>query len=270
MNRRAHNVFGGALVLAVLSGVFVFLGCDAQQGMNSRTPVEEPLPVGTTQTAHEDDVITPLYSHDDSASSAASNTRTPTPQSGTIKIPPAPEAKDGSPAEATGARAERSTEVEETEQQTAPTDSSRRTSMPQRRSSKGATIKGGVRKALPIAQAASPLFGKWTVDTERSTKGFVSADSILFLPDGRMRIWNGGTPMDGRWTWEPDEGIKTGGIDGVPFTLGEFDNQPGEVIITNSAGGEIQTLVLQPDRLFVAPPPATKATQATPQTVPSR
>jgi len=131
-------------------------------------------------------------------------------------------------------------------------------------------VKGGVRKALPVAQAASPLFGKWTVDTERSSKGFVNADSILFLADGRLRVWKGGAPEDGRWTWGPSDGIKTGGIDGVPLTLGPFEQQAGEVIITQSGSGEIQTLVLQPDRLFVAPPPVSTGTPPRPQAAQSR
>jgi hypothetical protein len=264
MNSRAHKNLGSAFAAAALCGTLMCSGCDSQQNTASRTPVQEPLPVGTTQTAHEDDVIAPLYSNSDAATSAASNTRTSTPQSGAIKIPPAPETVEGP-------SADRSTEADETQEQPpALTDLARRTSMPQRRGSTSAVVKGGVRKALPVAQAASPLFGKWTVDTERSSKGFVNADSILFLADGRLRVWKGGAPEDGRWTWDPSDGIKTGGIDGVPLTLGPFDQEAGEVIITQSGSGETQTLVLQPDRLFVAPPPVSTGTPSRPQAAPSR
>jgi len=267
MNSRAQNVVARTVVAAVLGGAMGCMGCDSQQGASSRALAQEPPPVGTTQTAHEDDVIAPLYKHDEAASSAAANTRTSTPPPGTIKTPAAPKAAGDPSAETTGARAERTTDAAENPERAASTDPERRTSMPQRRGSTGATVKGGVRKALSVAQAASPLFGRWTVDTERSSKGFVNADSILFLADGRMRVWRGGAPEDGRWTWDSREGIKTGGVERLPFTLGVFDLEAGEVIVTRSGDGEIQTLVLRPDRLFVAPP---AATQTGPPTAPNR
>lgn len=262
MNRSRHRILVGAAVCAAI----ICMGCDSQQAATSNASVQEPLPIGTTQTAHEDDVIAPLYSHDDAMKSTASSTRTMGSQASTAMTPPTQDTQEAPPAKPQEARPERMTGAEETEEEADSTDPKRRTSMPQRRGSTTSVVRGGVRKALPVAQAASPLFGKWTVDAERSSKGFVTADSILFLADGRMRIWKGGTPEDGRWTWNSSEGIKTGGLNGVPFTLGDFDQEAGNVIITRSGGGETQTLVLQPDRLFVAPPSVTTGTPPAPPT----
>lgn len=255
---------------AAVCAVIVCTGCDSQQSTSSKSSVQEPLPIGTTQTAHEDDVVAPLYSHDDAMKSTSSSARTLVSQAKTAKTPPEQDTQEASPTKQQEARPERVTEADETETQAESTDPERRTSMPQRRGSAKGVVKGGVRKALPVAQAASPLFGKWTVDAERSSKGFVDGDSILFLADGRMRIWKDGTPEDGRWTWDSSEGIKTGGVNGVPFTLGAFDQEAGDVIITRNVDGETQTLVLQPDRLFVAPPPVTTGTPQGPSTASKR
>ncbi len=259
MNRHGPRQPVGALIGVLLSAVIICVGCDSQETAPKRQPIQEPLPVGTTQTAHEDDVIAPLYSHDNATASTGSNARTAASQGGDIKTPPTRVEADESSADSETARAERSTDGETKPSETTASDPKRRTSMPQRRGSTSAAVKGGVRKALPVPQAASPLFGKWTIDAERSSKRFVDAEAILFLADGRMRVWRGGAPEDGRWTWDSSDGVKTGGIDGVPFTLGAFEQLAGEITITRSNEGETQSLVLQPDRLFVAPPPVTSA-----------
>jgi hypothetical protein len=262
MNRSAQCNLFSAAVAAVLGAAFTCIGCDSQQTTAARANATEPLPVGTTHTAQEDDVIAPLYSHDDVQPSAGSNARTSLAAVGTSKPSPAPKTEDAAKPAAAADRAEQSPDAEETTEKAATAVPERRTSMPQRRGSNATVVKGGVRKALPVSQAAAPLFGKWTIDPERSSKGFVNADALLFLADGRMRIWRGGAPEDGRWTWDSSEGIKTGGFDGVPFVLGDFDQAAGEIIITRRSDGESQTLILQPDRLFVAPPPVTTGAQA--------
>jgi len=261
MNGSAQSILFGAALAAVLSAAFTCIGCDTQQTNAARANATEPLPVGTTQTAHEDDVIAPLYRHDDVQTSTGSNARTSLSSAAANKPSPAPTTEDAAKTEASADRAEQSPDTEETTQTSPTTDPERRTSMPQRRGSNSTVVKGGVRKALPVSQAAAPLFGKWTIDAERSSKGFVNADALLFLADGRMRIWRGGAPEDGRWTWDSSEGIKTGGFDGVPFLLGDFDQAAGEIIISRRSDGETQTLILQPDRLFVAPPPVTTGAQ---------
>lgn len=128
---------------------------------------------------------------------------------------------------------------------------SHKTSMPQRAgaSAKSARL-GGVRKAIPVDQAARDLFGLWTVDTDATHDEQFKADRVIFVADGRMRIWRGGACEDGRWNWTADEGVKTGGIDGVAFTLGEFVPEGETMVISTDPATRV---VLRPDRFFVAP-----------------
>lgn len=128
-----------------------------------------------------------------------------------------------------------------------------RTSMPEREKSSGKSARtGGVRKAVPVDQQASALFGLWRVDRAASSGDLIDADRVLFLADGRMRVWRNSTSEDGRWTWTVDAGVKTGGLEGVAFSLGEFALVDGKVVI---APDEEKRLVLAPDRIFVAPAP---------------
>lgn len=95
------------------------------------------------------------------------------------------------------------------------------------------------------------LFGKWKVDQEKSNADFLRADAVLFLADGRMRIWREKGVEDGRWSWNKSDGLKTGGLDGVPFSLGAFEIVDGTVVITSNND---KIVVLIPDRIFIAPP----------------
>ena len=74
---------------------------------------------------------------------------------------------------------------------------------------------------------------------------------MLFLADGRMRIWREKGVEDGRWSWNKSDGLKTGGLDGVPFSLGDFELVDGTIVITSN---DDKSVVLIPDRIFIAPP----------------
>lgn len=131
-----------------------------------------------------------------------------------------------------------------------------RTSMPAREKAgvKAARL-GGVRKATPVDQQASALFGLWMVDPAGTSADLMDAQRVLFLADGRMRVWKKAGSEDGRWTWTSDAGVKTGGIEGVAFSLGEFEEQNGNITISLDPENKV---VLIPDRMFHAPAPREK------------
>lgn len=131
-----------------------------------------------------------------------------------------------------------------------------RTSMPAReKAGAKASRLGGVRKATPVDQQASALFGLWMVDPSGTSVDLVDAQRVLFLADGRMRVWKKTGSEDGRWTWTSDAGVKTGGIEGVAFSLGEFEEQGGNITISLDPENKV---VLIPDRMFHAPAPRDK------------
>ncbi len=222
-------VAASSLCLAIVGG-----GCATKVVDPALEPPQEPVaPIESTLTVHDDDAIVPFYTESD----VPTERRFLTEPTNTAKSGPTPtDAKDGS-----------------TDQVASGDDAPRKTSMPARDPSgrKPARV-GGVRKAVPVNRAAAALFGKWRVDLAQSTSGFVEADSILFLADGRMRTWKGGAIEDGRWTWTAESGVKTGGIDGVPISLGNFEVIAGTMSISIN---EEQRVVLTPDRIFVAPAP---------------
>lgn len=199
-------------------------------------PVEAGAPIVTTVTAHDEDAIVPFYTESEVV-----------PERRFLAAPTRPESTQPTEKDAAGAA------TTAADGAVAATDgtTARRTSMPSRDpAGKKPARLGGVRKAVPVNRAAAALFGKWRIDTAQSTAGFVEADAILFLADGRMRTWKSGKVEDGRWTWTAESGIKTGGVDGVPISLGSFEVVAGTMTVSMS---DEQRLVLNPDRLFVAP-----------------
>ncbi len=126
-----------------------------------------------------------------------------------------------------------------------------KTSMPERERGDGTRL-GGVRKAVPVDRAASPVFGMWKVDKSGTSPDLLEADRVLFLDDGRMRIWRGSRPEDGRWAWTKEGGVKTGGLNGVAFSLGEFEVEGDLLVISTDPATRV---VLSPDRLFRSPKP---------------
>ncbi len=237
--------------------VFVVAGCAAQENSSGEAG-QAVIPSTAIATAQSDeDTIAPLFTADTaSATSRSGNSRA---QAGLATT------KD--PADKTTPETEATQEKDqavrsEKDAVTDPADgqSQQRTSMPNRgQKEKKSLAVGGVRKALPVNRAAAALFGKWKVDESNSTPGFVRADSILFIADGRMRIWRNGAAEDGRWTWTKSDGVKTGGLDNFPLALGLFEQENG--VMTVSVDGE-RKVALTPDRLFVAPPPFLPAPKA--------
>ncbi len=211
----------------------VTAGCAAPTVVDESSGDTKPEPapdVTTTLTVHDEDAIVPLYSDVGSSSERR------------FLPPPAAEPT------VTPARTESDSDTTTTDR----VEPERRTSMPSREATGKKPRAGGVRKAVPVHHSAAALFGKWRIDTAQSTVGFVDADSILFLGDGRMRVWKSGKIEDGRWTWTEQGGVKTGGIDGVPISLGSFEVVAGSMIVSLDKD---QRFVLVPDRIFVAPAP---------------
>lgn len=197
-------------------------------------PPEVAPVVETTLTVHDEDAIVPFYTE----SQMAQERRF-------LTAPTAPAVADSA--------AKQTNEDGGAVVADSQSAAARKTSMPSRDpTGKKAARVGGVRKAVPVNRAAAALFGKWRVDIALSSVGFVEADSILFLADGRMRTWKSGKIEDGRWTWTAESGIKTGGIDGVPISLGTFEVVAGKMVVSLD---DEQRIVLTPDRIFVAPPP---------------
>lgn len=233
----------------VASTTFIFVvlfGC-ATTVKNTDEPAEkEPAPIVETTIQQEDDSVVALYQEPDSSSTAsATNSRTKTKvvseanQESILNVPPT----DSTSKDVANEKVPATSAAE---------DQPRRTSMPNRDQKKKKPTKvGGVRKAVAVDAAASELFGKWKVDQEKSNADFLRADAVLFLADGRMRIWREKGVEDGRWSWNKSDGLKTGGLDGVPFSLGAFEIVDGTVVITSNND---KIVVLIPDRIFIAPP----------------
>lgn len=247
--------FGGRLFF--VSVVFIVAGCAAQENPSDE-PSQAVIPSTAIATTESDeDTIAPLFTANAaSAASRSSNSRAQA-DSTTTKDP-----ADKTTLETDATQEKDQVVRSEKDAVTDPTDgqSQQRTSMPNRgQKEKRSPAVGGVRKALPVNRAAAALFGKWKVDQLNSTPGFVRADSILFVADGRMRIWRNGAAEDGRWTWTESDGVRTGGLDSFPLVLGLFEQENG--VMTVSMNGERQ-VALTPDRLFVAPPPFLSAPKA--------
>ena len=227
-----HEAFP-AVVIALL------VGCATTKN-NTDEPTEiEPAPIHATTTQHEDDAVVALYNEQDSVDLAS------------IKISKTKSVSDsvqkGQEIEATGMKPTN----EKPNDSLVSDDQPRRTSMPNRdQKKKGSTRVGGIRKAVAVDVAASELFGKWKIDQEKSSADFLRADAILFLTDGRMRIWRDNSVEDGRWSWNNSDGLKTGGLDGVPFSLGTFEVVDRTIVITSI---DDKIVVLIPDRIFIAP-----------------
>ncbi len=231
----------GALLVCAVNG-----GC-APKAVDPaiEQPPQPAAPIEQIHTVHDDDAVVPFYTESETPvqrrflaepTKPATTDPAASDSASDAKDGAASDVKDGSSDQAANAA-----------------DAPRKTSMPSRDpSGKKSARVGGVRKAVPVDRAAAALFGKWRVDTAQSTQGFVEADSILFLADGRMRTWKGGVIEDGRWTWTVESGIKTGGIDGVPISLGNFEVVAGTMTISID---EQTRVALTPDRIFVAPAP---------------
>ncbi len=234
---------------ALTTLVFVLLvGC-ASTAKDTDEPAEkQPAPIVNTTIQHQDDLVVALYQEPNSSGVAsATNPRTKAKAVSEVKQE---SLVDAPPTDSTGKDLTKETAPETS----AAEDQPRRTSMPSRDQKKKAPTRvGGVRKAVAVDVAASELFGKWKVDQEKSSADFLRADAVLFLADGRMRIWREKSVEDGRWGWNNGDGIKTGGLDGVPFSLGTFEIVDGTVVITSDND---KIVVLIPDRIFIAPPPA--------------
>lgn len=245
-----YTVFVGVIFVGCV-------GCNTSPKDIDEIPSPEPAPIVETTIQHEDDVVVVLYdASDPSARMPTSNSRVRLSESGVAQTSPT---EDGV-AEQGGVRQGAATDPSKSNPPKGNLDGvsdsqnqPRRTSMPSRdQKNKKAPPVGGVRKALPIDHTASELFGKWRVDQEKSSVGFLRAEFVLFLSDGRMRIWRDGIVEDGRWSWNKVSGIKTGGLDGVPFSLGTFGVVEKNVVITSD---DDKSIVLIPDRIFIVPPP---------------
>ena len=233
--------------IALTTFVFVLLfGC-ATTVKNTDEPAEkEPAPIVETTIQQEDDSVVALYQEPDSSSIAsATNSRTKTKA---VSEANHESLLNAPPTDSTS----KDVANEKVPETSAAEDQPRRTSMPIRDQKKKKPTKvGGVRKAVAVDAAASELFGKWKIDQEKSSADFLRADAVLFLADGRMRIWREKSVEDGRWSWNKSDGLKTGGLDGVPFSLGAFELVDGTIVITSN---DDKSVVLIPDRIFIAPP----------------
>lgn len=244
---------------ALFMGVVFFesVGCQNSPKDTDEIPSPDPAPIVEKTIQHEDDVVVVLYDAPDSS------VRTPTLNTGerlgqggvTQNLRTKGGATElGSAGQVAATDPSNSNSLKEKVSGVADSKNQpRRTSMPDRdQKGKKKPPVGGVRKASPVDHTASELFGKWKVDQEKSSADFIRADFILFLNDGRMRVWRGGIAEDGRWSWNKVSGIKTGGLEDVPFSLGNFDVIEKNVIITSD---EDKSVVLIPDRFFIVPPP---------------
>lgn len=244
--------------------VVVLFSCATQSNTTDEKSRTVTAPVAVVATQSDDDIVAPLFTDNDSSvTSRSGNSRTQA-RSAMTSAEEKKTGGDSTPATGTAQEKDSKPETDQTVRSekekvadSADDPSHRRTSMPSRgqKEKKGMAV-GGVRKALPVNRAAAALFGKWKVDQSVSTPNFVRADSILFIADGRMRIWRNGATEDGRWTWTESEGVKTGGIDNFPLTLGFFEQENGVVAISIDSD---RTITLIPDRIFVAPPPVLTA-----------
>ena len=224
----------------------LLVGCATTRENTDEPAEKEPTPIVSTTIQHEDDAVVALYQESNSSGTdTATNSRT---KASSGNVPKPETAQIDAPTDSTSKDLAKEIPVDLSTSD----DQPRRTSMPSRdQKKKIATRVGGVRKAVVVDVAASELFGKWKVDPEKSSAGFLRADAVLFLPDGRMRIWRDKSVEDGRWSWNKSDGLKSGGLDGVPFSLGAFEIVDGTVVITSE---DDKRIVLTPDRIFIAPP----------------
>ena len=225
---------GASLRVIALCVVWNFVGCDSAPPQVPEA--DEPTPiVEDGVVVHEDDQIVPGFE-------AASDR----PESASIN-----QRADASPVDprVVAIEAEAAAKAEKLGVEPPAEDAKHRTSMPDRVGTSSPRL-GGVRKAVPIDPLASDLFGQWKVDRAATSPELMKADRVLFLADGRMRIWRGSAPEDGRWTWTASDGVKTGGLDGIAFSLGEFEREGGTMVISTDPATRV---VLTPDRFFVAP-----------------
>ena len=223
---RVSTIFGVAML-----GTFVFLGCASKK----TEPVTSPEPMAVADDGvviHEDDrVVEDFKSAPERPDAEDRNTR-----ASASSADPRDVAKEAAAVQA-----------KEADQPEVPTV--HKTSMPGRQRGDGARL-GGVRKAVPVDRAASVVFGMWKVDKSASSSELLEADRVLFLDDGRMRVWRGSRPEDGRWTWTMDGGVKTGGLNGVAFSLGDFEME-GDLLVLST--DPVTRVVLTPDRVFISP-----------------
>jgi hypothetical protein len=233
-------------VALTIVAVILTVGCKTPAKNTDDLAEVEPAPIVNTTIQKDDDAVVALYNEPDSADLApTTNSRT----KASSAIVPSPESVQiDAPIELSG----KEPTTEKPADLVTADDQPRRTSMPTRDQKKGKPTRGGgVRKAVAVDLAASELFGKWKIDQEKSSKDFLRADAVLFLADGRMRIWREKSIEDGRWTWNENDGLKTGGLEGVPFSLGAFELMDGTIVITSN---DDKIVVLIPDRIFIAPP----------------
>ena len=205
-----------------LATVLLLIGCESTPtDSEALRGKEAEAPIVATLTQHEEDAVIPFFQEPEVAAR-------------TVGVVERVE-RDAPPAPAD-----------------AVVNQPKRTSMPNRTASNKPVVRGaGVRKAVPVDVAAAGLFGKWKVDQEHSSTQILRAASVLFLPDGRMRVWRDGGVEDGRWSWSAGDGVKTGGLDGVAFALGSFEELNGVMTLSID---RVPVVVLTPDRMFVAPP----------------
>ena len=232
-----------ALTIVVL---IISVGCATPAKNTDDLAEAEPAPIVNTTIQKDDDAVVALYNEADSADLAPTTNSRTKASSGSVPNPESVQ-KDA-PIESTGKEPANDKPADLFTSD----DQPRRTSMPTRDQKKGKPTRGGgVRKAVTVDLAASELFGKWKIDQEKSSADFLRADAVLFLADGRMRIWREKGVEDGRWSWNKNDGLKTGGLDGVPFSLGAFELVDGTIVITSN---DDKSVVLIPDRIFIAPP----------------
>jgi len=108
-------------------------------------------------------------------------------------------------------------------------------------------------RPVPVDLAASPLFGMWRIDLERSDPAVATYDRIWFSADGRCRGWSKGVSTDATWTWQPKEGVIVVGLDSIGSEFPKFNWLGGTLELVDL---EDRRIVLVPDRLFVKPAPA--------------
>ena len=224
----------------------ILIGCKTPAKNTDDLAEAEPAPIVNTTIQKDDDAVVALYNEADSADLAPTTNSRTKASSGSVPNPESVQ-KDA-PIESTGKEPANDKPADLFTSD----DQPRRTSMPTRDQKKGKPTRGGgVRKAVTVDLAASELFGKWKIDQEKSSADFLRADAVLFLADGRMRIWREKGVEDGRWSWNKSDGLKTGGLDGVPFSLGAFELVDGTIVITSN---DDKSVVLIPDRIFITPP----------------
>ena len=232
-------------IALTIVAVILSVGCKTSTKNTDDLAEVEPAPIVNTTIQKDDDVVVALYNEPDSADLAPTTNSRTKASSGSV---PNPESVQiDAPIELNG----KEPTTEKLVDLVTADDQPRRTSMPTRDQKKGKPARGGgVRKAVTIDLAASELFGKWKIDQEKSSADFLRADAVLFLADGRMRVWREKGIEDGRWTWNKNDGLKTGGLDGVPFSLGAFELVDGTIVLTSN---DDKSVVLIPDRIFIAP-----------------